>query len=133
MLFRSSLAKKLALLTYLVENELAPVLPGALNFHPEPVQMFALVSIYMDDPQALGLLTSVCEYEVAKYPDDQMAAAQAEAFRRPIEAMLEASRQDPAEAEKRWQSGREWQPEAHAERETAHLLFRLIESKAKRR
>lgn len=126
-----SLGKTLALLTYLVENDLAPALPGFIKFHPEPVEIFDLVSVYMDDPQALEHLTAVCEYEVAKYPDDPMAAAQAAAFRQPIEAKLEASRQDPAEAEKSWQSGREWQPQAHAEREKAHLLFRLIESKAR--
>lgn len=126
-----SLGKKLDLLTYLVENELAPAMPGFIKFHPEPVEIFDLVSVYMDDPQALGFLTSVCKYEVAKYADDQMAAAQAGAFRRPIEAKLEASRQDPAEAERSWQAGREWWPQAHAEREKAHLLFRLVESKAK--
>lgn len=62
--------KKIALLTYLVENELAPALPGAVKVHPEPLQMFSLVSVYMDDPQAIELLTTVLEYEVAKYPDD---------------------------------------------------------------
>lgn len=141
------LGKKIALLTYLVENDLAPAEPGIVIFHTEPVQMFDLVSLYEYDPQAIELLTTVCEYEVAKYPDDQMVGAQAKVFLRPpehmkaeegkvflspIEAMLERFRKDPAEAEKRWQSGREWHPEAHAEREKAHRLFRLIESKAKR-
>ncbi len=125
------LGKKIALLTYLVENELAPALPGAVKFHPEPVQMFSLVSVYMDDPQAIELLTTVLEYEVTKYPDDEMATAQAKAFLGPIEAMLEMDRKDPTE--KSWQSGREWQPEAHAEREKAHRLFRLVELKAKRK
>jgi len=125
------LGKKIALLTYLVENELAPALPGAVMFHPEPVQMFSLVSVYMDDPQAIELLTTVLEYEVTKYPDDQIATAQAKAFLGPIEAMLEMDRKDPTE--KSWQSGRECQPEAHAEREKAHRLFRLVELKAKRK
>ena len=127
-----SLAKKLALLTYLVENELAPALPGAVKFHPEPVQMFSLVSLYMDDPQAIGLLPAVCEFEVAKYPEDSMTAASAEALMRSIKAMLEGNRKDPAEAERDWQAGQQWWPEAHAEREKAHALFRLIESKARR-
>ena len=125
------LGKKIALLTYLIENELAPTLPGAVNFHPEPLQMFSLVSVYMDDPQAIGLLTTVLEYEVIKYPDDQIAMAQAQAFLHPIEVMLEMNRNDPAEAEKSWQSGRESQPEAHSEQENAHRLFRLIELKAR--
>ena len=126
------LKKKIALLTYLVENELAPSLPGAIKFYPEPLQMFSLVSVYMDDPQAVKLLTTVLEYEVIKYPDDQMAMAQAEALLSPIETMLEMDRNDPAQAEKSWQSGRESQPEAHSERENAHRLFRLIELKSKR-
>ncbi len=126
------LGKKIALLTYLVENELAPALPGAIKFHPEPLQMFSLVSIYMDDPQAVKLLPTVLEYELTKYPDDQMAMAQAEAFLAPIEAMLKMNRNDPAEAEKSWLSGRELQPEAHSNRENAHRLFRLVELKAKR-
>lgn len=126
------LGKKIALLTYLVENELAPALPGAIKFHPEPLHMFSLVSIYMDDPQAVKLLPTVLEYEVIKYPDDQMAMAQAEAFGGPIVVRLEMDRNDPAEAEKRWQSGRELQPEAHSNRENAHRLFRLVELKAKR-
>ena len=127
------LGKKIALLTYLVENDLAPALPGTVEFHPEPVQMFALVSVYMDDPLAIGLLPAVCEYEAAKYPDDPMTAAQAKAFARPIEAKLEVDRNDPAEAEKEWQAGREWQPEAHVEREKAHRLFKAIERKARKR
>lgn len=61
-----------------------------------------------------------------------MAMAQAEVFLAPIEVMLEMDRNDPAEAEKSWQSGRESQPEAHSERENAHRLFRLVELKAKR-
>jgi len=125
------LGKKIALLTYLVENELAPTPTGAVRFHPEPLQMFSLVSIYMNDPQAIELLTSVIEYEVAKYPDDQMVLAQAEAFLGPIKVMLEMDPNDPAEAEKSWQSGRESQPGAHSEREKAHRLFRLVELKTK--
>lgn len=127
------LKKKIALLTYLVENELAPALPGAIKFHPEPLQMFSLVSIYMDDPQAIKLLPTVLEYELTKYPNDQMVMAQAEAFGAPILVMLEMDRNDPAEAEKSWQSGRELQPETQSERENAHRLFRLVEMKAKRK
>lgn len=129
---KGGLGKKIALLTYLVKNDLAPAQPGAIKFHPEPIQMFSLVSIYMDDPQAVKLLPTVLEYEVTKYPDDQIAIAQAEAFLVPIEAILKMNRNDPAEAEKSWQSGRELQPEAHSEREKAHRLFRLVELKAKR-
>ena len=126
------LKKKIALLTYLVENELAPSLPGAIKFYPEPLQMFSLVSVYMDDPQAVKLLPTVLEYELTKYPDDQIVMAQAKAFGGPILVMLEMDRNDPVEAEKSWQSGRELQPEAHSERENAHRLFRLIELKSKR-
>ena len=125
------LGKKIALLTYLVENELVPVLSEAVKFYPEPVEMFSLVSIYMDDPQAIVLLTTVLEYEVIKYPDDQMVIAQAKAFLYPIDVMLEMDRNDPAEAEKSWNSGSESQPEALTERENAHCLFRLINLKVK--
>ena len=77
-----------------------------------------------------ALLPAVCEYEVAKYPDDSMTAASAEALMRSIKAMLEGNRKDPAEAEKDWQAGRQWWPEAHAEREQAHRLFKMVERKA---
>ena len=126
------LGKKIALLTYLVENDLAPAIPGALPFHPEPINMFSVVCLYMGDPKAIGLLPDVCAYEAAKYPDDWRAARQGEVITLSLTARIAMERRHPGEAEKDWQAGREFCPEAHAEREKAHLLFRLIESKAKR-
>jgi TolB-like protein len=130
---KTQLKKKLALLTYLAERDLAPSLVP--EFSRIQVEVASLLSRFEAMPGSRELLLPVCEYLLGRFPKNLMAEKQCRQLVRMIEIY---EKLEPSERKSRWES--EWANPGNDESRAFKKLmpdmlrlFRLYGQKAKRR
>jgi TolB-like protein len=82
------MAKKLALLTWVAENDYLQT--GAMGFSRVVLEGLGLVSGYLQDPDEWDRIPLLCEYFMTRYPKDRMAQPQCKAYLQSVERMRAA-------------------------------------------
>lgn len=69
--------QKVALLTWLVENDLTP---SSMGFARAPLEILGLMSRFLSDPDTWPVLPGVCEYVITRYPSYPGGAQQCKVY-----------------------------------------------------
>jgi TolB-like protein len=97
------LRKKVELLSWLAERDLTPVTPGLSRV---PAEALGIAFRFTDDPSLWDVLPRVCEYFIARYPNEDYPKSYC---RNAVLKSVELTRKyiSVADAQKRWHEGRE--------------------------
>lgn len=126
------LRKKVALLTFLAQRDLAPqVMP---MFSRIALEVNALIWRFIESPDADALLPPVCEYLISRFPKDQTAQTQCKQLLKVLDTL---GKHDPAGRKQRWDKKwdgvtLDWELALKATTPDILKLFRLYGEKVKR-
>ena len=128
----ATLKKKVALLTFLAEHDLAPSYPG--DFSRVSLEVNALLWRFDELPEADAVLPPVCEYLISRYPKDQNAMGQCKLL---LKILADRPKQDMAARkaswDKKWQGSKlDWEVALKDTQPDILKLFRLYGQKVKR-
>ena len=126
------LRKKVALLTFLAERDLAPTYPG--DFSRIALEINALLWRFDELPDGEAVLPPVCEYLISRYPKDQTAMGQCKLL---LKILEERPRQDTATRKQNWDKKwagvkLDWEVALRDTTPDILKLFRLYGQKVKR-
>jgi TolB-like protein len=128
----AQLQQKVALLSFLAERELTPSIQG--GFSRIPLEVMAMLWIFVGSPEAGTLLPPVCEYLISRFPKDQGVQGQCKQLLKIIDIN---AKQPPAQLKQHWEdewknASLDWQLSEKAALPSMEKLFRLYAKKLKR-
>jgi TolB-like protein len=126
------LRKKVALLRFLAERDLAPTYPG--DFSRVSLEVNALLWRFDELPDAEVVLPPVCEYLISRYPKDQMVMGQCKLL---LQILEKRPKQDLAARKQSWDKKwadvtLDWEVALRDTTPDILKLFRLYGQKVKR-
>ena len=129
----AQLRQKVALLTYLAENDLTPqTIP---QFSRVELEVSSLLSRFDDAPDSRALIPPVCEYLVSRFPTSQSAEPMCRQRMKLIDIM---EKMDPESRRKRWEERWrdpqiDWEKALKAAMPDIRKLFAIYAAKVKKK